>query len=132
MLNTGDNKIMNIELKENDTWTKEKVMNIDLLLKSKDQELDDRDKAFMDYVSLKQSFIDQAVQMCNWINENKEVSWNDRACDFFFMDTGSSRHKPDRYAFRCAVFNSIKDKILNDKKCNPYEIVQTWDMWYHS
>ena len=125
---------MEIELKENDTWTKEKVMNIDLLLKSKDQELDDSDKAFMDYVSLKQSFIDQAIEMCNWINKNKDdvISWNDRACNLFFMETGSPRHKPDRYAFRCAVFNSIKDKILNGKKCNPYEIVQTWDMWYHA
>ena len=53
-------------LKETDNWTKEKALMLELQAK----DYDDRssaDKAFISYVKLKQSFMDQAMLMCTWI-----------------------------------------------------------------
>ena len=85
---------------------------------------------FIDFVDLKRSFIDEAKNMVKWIKKEKTL------CEDFcyFMDNGFINHKPDRYKYRSAVFNDLKKLIVDQKDHDPnvYEIVQKWDMWYHS
>tara|TARA_B110000483_G_C18118425_1_gene512563 strand:+ start:585 stop:965 length:381 start_codon:yes stop_codon:yes gene_type:complete len=125
---TKTNNYITIETK---SWVRDKAMLIDLLLKD-DSERSQRDRSFINYVHLKQSFIDQAIDMVGWINEEKLKDHGLLESYAYFMDNGYKFQQPDRYDYRTAVFNDLRDAILEDKPFNPYEIVEQWDMWYHS
>ncbi len=117
-------------LKETDNWTAEKARKIDLMLKD---ELSPEEKFFVEFVDLKQSFMDQALLMFQWcVVRNDSVSWDIDDSDQFFMGNGYLSAPPDRYKFRSDVFNSIAEAIKNDEECNPYAIVEQWDMWHHA
>lgn len=118
-------------LKETDNWTKEKALMLELQAK----DYDDRssaDKAFISYVKLKQSFMDQAMLMCTWIIDREVDSGDTFHANQFFMSNGYEASPPDRYLFRCDVFNSLVEAINGDGECNPYSIVEGWDMWHHA
>ena len=85
---------------------------------------------FISFVDLKRSFIEEAKDMVEWIKKEK-IMCEDH---IYFMDQGYLDHKPDRYKYRSAVFNDLKKLIVDQQDHNPdvYEIVQKWDMWYHS
>ena len=87
---------------------------------------------FLKFVELKKSFHDQAEDMVKWIT--KELSKDHGLVEDFayFMDRGYMINKPDRWDFRSAVFNDLKEAIVNDLEFDIYEIVRKWDMWYHS
>ena len=108
-------------------WNKEQEMALDY------QKINDRESKhdlFIAFVNLKRSFIEEAKDMVEWIKKE------DSLCEDFayFMDKGFLDHKPDRYEYRSAVFNDLKKLIVDqdDHDPNVYEIVQKWDMWYHS
>jgi hypothetical protein len=48
------------------------------------------------------------------------------------MDKGYTINKPDRYEYRKAVFNDLADAIRNGSEYNIYDIVRSWDMFFHS
>ena len=116
---------------ETNNWVNEKALLIDLLLKD-DSDRSPADRSFISYVHLKQSFIDQAIDMIEWINKERSKDHGLLESFAYFMDNGYREHQPDRYDYRTAVFNDLRDAILEDKPFNPYEIVEQWDSWYHS
>ena len=117
-------------LKETDNWTAEKARKIDLMLKD---ELSPEEKLFVEFVDLKQSFMDQALLMLTWCVDRSDSSYGDVGdANQFFMSNGYLSAPPDRYKFRSHVFNSIAEAIKNDEECNPYAIVEQWDMWHHA
>ena len=116
-------------LKETDNCTAEKARKIDLMLKD---ELSPEEKSFVEFVDLKQSFMDQALLMLTWIVDRGADSWGAYDANQFFMSNGYMSAPPDRYDFRCDVFNSLAENIQNDDECNPYAIVEEWDMWHHA
>jgi len=108
-------------------WNKEQQIALDY---QKIDKKESKHDLFISFVDLKRSFINEAANMVSWIKKEK------RLCEdfYYFMDNGFIDHKPDRYKYRSSVFNDLKDMIINKKDHNPdvYEIVQKWDMWYHS
>ena len=121
-------------LKETDNWTAEKARKIDLMLKD---ELSPEEKLFVEFVDLKQSFMDQALLMLTWCVDGysedlNQANWGTYDANQFFMSNGYLSAPPDRYKFRSDVFNSIAEAIKNDEECNPYAIVEQWDMLHHA
>ena len=110
-----------------DRWNKEQQMALDY---QKINNKEFKHKVFINFVDLKRSFINEAKNMVEWIKKEK------RSCEdyIYFMDNGFINHKPDRYKYRSAVFNNLKELIVDQQDHDPnvYEIVQKWDMWYHS
>ena len=112
-------------------WNKEQQMALDF---QKINNKETKHDLFISFVDLKRSFIEEAKDMVEWIK--KEIK-NEREISFiedcyYFMDNGFLDHKPDRYQYRSAVFKDLKDQIMKKEEPNIYEIVQTWDMYYHS
>jgi hypothetical protein len=114
-------------------WNKEQEMALDY------QKINNRESKhdlFIAFVDLKRSFIKEAKNMVTWIKKEiknkREISFIEDC--YYFMDNGFLKHKPDRYEYRSAVFNDLKKQIVDqdDHDPNVYEIVQKWDMWYHS
>ena len=111
-------------------WENEQKMALDY------QKINDRESKhdlFIAFVDLKRSFIKEAKDMVKWIK--KEIK-NEREISFvedcyYFMDNGFL-HEPSHYKYRSAVFKDLKDQIMKKEEPNIYEIVQTWDMYYHS
>ena len=106
-------------------WNKEQEMALDY------QKINNRKSKhdlFISFVDLKRSFIEEAKDMVEWIKKE------DSLCEDFayFMDKGFLDYKPDRYKYRSAVFKDLKEQIMKKEEPNIYEIVQRWDMWYHS
>tara|TARA_A100000172_G_scaffold58858_1_gene38481 strand:- start:45 stop:398 length:354 start_codon:yes stop_codon:yes gene_type:complete len=109
-------------------WNKEQKLALDY------QEIDNKEMKhdlFISFVDLKRSFIQEAKDMVVWIKKEEKRSCEDFA---YFMDNGFIDRKPDRYEYRSAVFNDLKKLIVDQKDHDPdvYQIVQKWDMWYHS
>ena len=91
------------------------------------------DKSFLNFVKLKETFHTEALNMEEWIKD--QIKSNpDYALmpDYYFMDNGFSKYKPDRWNYRSSVFNDIAEAIQNDEPYNIYDIVYKWDMWFHS
>jgi hypothetical protein len=110
-----------------ENWNKEQQIALDY------QKIDNKESKhdlFIDFVDLKRSFIEEAKNMVTWINKEK-IMCEDH---IYFMDQGYLDHKPDRYKYRSSVFNDLKELIVDQQDHDPdvYEIVQKWDMWYHS
>ena len=114
------------------TWEKEMVIATEIMGRcEKDELIESNHINFLKYVELKRSFHDQAEDMVRWIT--KEISKDGLVEDYaYFMDKGFMINKPDRWDFRSAVFNDLKEAIVNDLEFDIYEIVRKWDMWYHS
>jgi hypothetical protein len=115
----------------NKNWENELALKNEILSKNA-FDLTTSDKSFLNFVKLKESFHVEALDMVDWIN--KEIA-NEKAMlesYIYFMDKGFMNYQPDRYDYRTAVFNDIKEAIQNDKPYNIYDIVHKWDMWYHS
>jgi len=120
---------MNTTALEN--WNKEQQLALDY---QKINNKEFKHKVFINFVDLKRSFIDEAKDMVTWINKELKRKRPEVLDHFYFMDQGYLDHKPDRYKYRSAVFNDLKELIVDQQDHNPdvYEIVQNWDMWYHS
>ena len=117
------------------TWEKEMVIATEIMGKAEQQGadvLEFGDTNFLNYVELKRSFHDQAEDMVKWIK--KAVSKDHGMVEDFvyFMDNGYTINRPDRWDFRSAVFNDLKEAIENGSEYDIYEIVRRWDMYYHS
>jgi len=114
------------------TWEKEMVIATEIMGRADKEELFESNHInFLKYVELKKQFHDQAEDMVRWIT--KEISKDGLVEDYaYFMDKGYMINKPDRWDFRSAVFNDLKEAIVNDLEFDIYEIVRKWDMWYHS
>tara|TARA_R100000654_G_scaffold70120_1_gene100153 strand:- start:253 stop:615 length:363 start_codon:yes stop_codon:yes gene_type:complete len=112
-------------------WNKEQQMALDY---QKINNKEFKHKVFINFVDLKRSFIDEAKDMVAWINKELKRKRPEVLDHFYFMDQGYLDHKPDRYKYRSAVFNNLKELIVDQQDHDPdvYEIVQKWDMWYHS
>ena len=112
-------------------WNKEQQMALDY---QKINNKETKHDLFISFVDLKRSFIEEAKDMVEWIKKElknkREISFIEDC--YYFMDNGFLDHKPDRYQYRSAVFKDLKDQIMKKKEPNVYEIVQKWDMWYHS
>jgi hypothetical protein len=116
----------------NKNWENELTLKNEILNKNA-FDLTTSDKSFLNFVKLKESFHVEALDMKKWIKQ--EIKSNLDCIlmpDYYFMENGFPNHKPDRWDFRSAVFNDIKEAIVNDKPCNIYDIVYKWDMWFHS
>jgi hypothetical protein len=115
--------------KEN--WNKEQQLALDY---QKINNKEFKHEVFINFVDLKRSFIDEAKNMVAWINKELKRKRPELKAHFYFMDQGYLDHEPDRYKYRSKVFNDLKELIVvrQDHDPNVYEIVQKWDMWYHS
>ena len=126
---------LNTKTKAQKTWETEMLMAEEMKAKGEKQGediLDFGDTNFINYVELKRSFHDQAEDMVKWIIKENSKD-HGLVEDFaYFMDNGFPNHKPDRWDYRSAVFNDLKEAIQNDNDYNIYDIVRKWDMWYHS
>jgi len=89
-------------------------------------------EGFLKYVELKRSFHDQAEDMAKWITKEQSKDYGLIEPFAYFMDKGYTINKPDRYEYRSAVFNDLADAIRNGSEYNIYDIVRSWDMYYHS
>lgn len=115
------------------TWEAEMAYATEIMGRVEKEELFESNHInFLKFVELKKSFHDQAEDMVKWIT--KELSKDHGLVEdyAYFMDNGYMINKPDRWDFRSAVFNDLKEAIVNDLEFDIYEIVRKWDMWYHS
>ena len=115
----------------NKNWEKEIDLKNEILNKNS-FDLTESDKGFLNFVKLKESFHIQALDMVEWLNKEITSKHGILESYAYFMDNGFLDSKPDRYEYRNAVFNDIKKAIQNDEPINIYDIVEKWDMWYHS
>ena len=120
----------------NKNWENELALKNEILSKNA-FDLTSSDKSFLNFVKLKDSFHVEALDMVNWINKEIKVNsvMNEKVLIesyIYFMSRGFLTYQPDRYDYRTAVFNDIKEAIQNDEPYNIYSIVQKWDMWFHS
>lgn len=117
------------------TWEKEMVIATEIMGKAEQQGadvLEFGDTNFLNYVELKRSFHDQAEDMAKWITKEQSKDYGLIEPFAYFMDKGYTINKPDRYEYRSAVFNDLADAIRNGSEYNIYDIVRSWDMYYHS
>ena len=91
-----------------------------------------RHKSFFAFVDLKRSFIEEAKDMVEWIKLELKREKPELEDHVYFIDRGFYPNKPSHYKYRSAVFKDLKDQIMKKEEPNIYEIVQTWDMYYHS
>tara|TARA_Y100001972_G_scaffold75453_1_gene91740 strand:- start:226 stop:582 length:357 start_codon:yes stop_codon:yes gene_type:complete len=112
-------------------WNKEQEMALDY---QKINNKESKHDLFISFVDLKRSFIEEAKDMVEWIKKEIKRERPEVLDYFYFMDQGYLDHAPDRYKYRSAVFNDLKELIVDQQDHDPdvYEIVQKWDMWYHS
>tara|TARA_R100001086_G_scaffold238887_1_gene163926 strand:- start:43 stop:399 length:357 start_codon:yes stop_codon:yes gene_type:complete len=89
-------------------------------------------EVFINFVDLKRSFIDEAKDMVEWINLELKRKRPELEDHVYFIDRGFYPNKPSHYKYRSKVFKDLKDQIMKKEKPNVYEIVEKWDMWYHS
>tara|TARA_R110000772_G_scaffold8157_8_gene27183 strand:+ start:29 stop:388 length:360 start_codon:yes stop_codon:yes gene_type:complete len=115
----------------NKNWEKELDIRNEILNKNA-FDLTGSDKSFLNFVKLKETFHQEALDMVDWINKEIEGERTLFESYLYFMDNGFMNYQPDRYDYRTAVFNDIKEAIQNDEPYNIYDIVYKWDMWYHS
>ena len=87
---------------------------------------------FISFVDLKRSFIKEAKDMVEWIKLELKRERPELEDHVYFIDRGFYPNKPSHYKYRSAVFKDLKDQIMKKEEPNIYEIVQLWDMWYHS
>ena len=117
------------------TWEKEMVIATEIMGKAEQQGadvLEFGDTNFLNYVELKRSFHDQAEDMAKWITKEQSKDYGLVEPFAYFMDKGYTINKPDRYEYRSAVFNDLADAIRNGSEYNIYDIVRSWDMFFHS
>jgi len=117
------------------TWEKEMVIATEIMGKAEQQGadvLEFGDTNFLNYVELKRSFHDQAEDMAKWIIKEQSKDHGLIQPFAYFMDKGYTINKPDRYEYRSAVFNDLAEAIRNGSEYNIYDIVRSWDMYYHS
>ena len=116
----------------NKIWEKELDIKNEILSKNA-FDLTSMDKSFLNFVKLKETFHEEALNMEEWIKEElKSNSDYVLMPDYYFMNNGFLNHKPDRWNYRSSVFNDIAEAIENDEPYNIYDIVYKWDMWFHS
>ena len=120
----------------NKNWENELALKNEILSKNA-FDLTSSDKSFLNFVKLKETFHTEALDMVNWINKEIKVNsvMNEKVLIesyIYFMSRGFLNYQPDRYDYRTAVFNDIKEAIQNDEPYNIYDIVYKWDMWFHS
>ena len=115
------------------TWEKEMVIATEIMGRcEKDELVESNHINVLKYVELKRSCHDQAEDMVRWVTK-EQCKDHDRIEDFaYFMDKGYTINKPDRYEYKSAVFNDLAEAIKNDSEYNIYDIVRSWDMYYHS
>ena len=126
-------KTLNTKTDAQVTWEAEMAYATEIMGRVEKEELFESNHInFLKFVELKKSFHDQAEDMVKWIT--KELSKDHGLVEdyAYFMDNGYMINKPDRWDFRSAVFNDLKEAIVNDLEFDIYEIVRKWDMWYHS
>ena len=128
-------KNLNTKTDAQESWESERLNATELMGNAEQQGadvLDFGDTNFLNYVELKRSFHEQAIDMVKWIT--KELSKDHGLVEdyAYFMDKGYTINKPDRWDYRSAVFGDLKEAIQNNSDYDVYEIVQKWDMWYHS
>ncbi len=110
-------------------WNKEQEMALDY------QKINNRESKydlFISFVDLKRSFIDEAKDMVEWIKLELKRKRPELEDHVYFIDRGFYPNKPSHYKYRSAVFKDLKDQIMKKEEPNIYEIVQRWDMYYHS
>ena len=115
----------------NKNWENELSLKNEILSKNA-FDLTSSDKSFLNFVKLKETFHTEALDMVNWINKEIESGQPMLESYLYFMDNGFLDDKPNKYDYRTAVFNDIKEAIQNDEPYNIYDIVHKWDMWFHS
>lgn len=117
------------------TWEKEMVIATEIMGKAEQQGadvLEFGDTNFLNYVELKRSFHEQAMDMVKWIKKEQSKDYGIIENYAYFIDKGYTFNKPDRYEYRSAVFNDLAEAIKNGSEYNIYDIVRSWDMYYHS
>jgi len=115
------------------TWEQEMVIATEIMGMCEKDELIQREHTnFLNYVELKRSFHDQAEDMVRWITKEQSKDHGLVQSFAYFMDKGYTINKPDRYEYRKAVFNDLAEAIKNGSEYNIYDIVRSWDMYYHS
>ena len=115
------------------TWEKEVVIATKIMDTADKDELSlINHESFLKYVELKRSFHDQAEDMVKWITKEQSKDHGLVQPFAYFMDKGYTINKPDRYEYRSAVFNDLAEAIKNDSEYNVYDIVRSWDMFFHS
>ena len=115
------------------TWEKEVVIATKIMDTADKDELSlINHESFLKYVELKRSFHDQAKDMAKWITKEQSKDYGIIESYAYFMDKGYTINKPDRYEYRKAVFNDLAEAIKNDSEYNVYDIVRSWDMFFHS
>jgi hypothetical protein len=115
------------------TWEKEVAIATKIMGTADKDELHlINHEGFLKYVELKRSFHDQAEDMVRWITKEQSKDHGLVQPFAYFMDKGYTINKPDRYEYRSAVFNDLADAIRNGSEYNIYDIVRSWDMFFHS